>query len=168
MHFSDSYNSSDFSSSYSAGDSDGEIDASLVKNIIYNILCQEPEIWEGIHTKEKSGFDEILEKIKNGYPGPMLIGKDNLEYTKKFGDLASEHIPLELKLFITLRLLAGASYLDMIWYGVSIPSVHRIFIFYFDILYVVDDQINMPTTEEGYLELAKEWSDKNIKIVVLI
>jgi hypothetical protein len=36
-------------------------------------------------------------------------------------------ITLELQLFITLRLLSGAMYLDMIWYGVSLSSIPSLF-----------------------------------------
>ncbi len=44
-------------------------------------------------------------------------------------------ITMEIKLCVFLRLLAGASYLDMIWYGVQLCSVSSIFIY---ILYRVD------------------------------
>jgi len=37
-------------------------------------------------------------------------------------------ISLELRLYITLRILSGASYLDMIWYGVEIRSVPALFL----------------------------------------
>lgn len=36
----------------------------------------------------------------------------------------------ELKLYITLRILAGASYLDMIWYNVSVNSVMMSFLIF--------------------------------------
>ena len=53
--------------------------------------------------------------------------------SKKGYDLKKHHalatnssgspITLELRLYVTLRILSGASYLDMIWYGVEIQSV---------------------------------------------
>ena len=36
-------------------------------------------------------------------------------------------IKLKLRLYITLRILSGASYLDIIWYGVDVRSVSGIF-----------------------------------------
>ena len=56
---------------------------------------------------------------------------------------------MELKLAITLRLLAGASYLDMLWYQVGLTSVHQIFI---STLYLLDkalpeqEMFNFPKT----------------------
>jgi hypothetical protein len=36
-------------------------------------------------------------------------------------------ISLELRLYVTLQIPSGASYLDMIWYGVEIRSVPALF-----------------------------------------
>jgi hypothetical protein len=59
----------------------------------------------------------------------------------------------ELRLFITMRLLAGASYLDMIWYGVDVDHVHELFIDTLSKLDKLDslDNIKLPTNEA-------EWS----------
>ena len=113
MYDSDSTHSSDSSNISSSSDSDEDFDQSVMENMIFYILCQEPDIWKGIHTREKSGivynrnnalefihswspamferqfrisredFDDILEKMRNGYPGPLLIGKDNYNYDKR-------------------------------------------------------------------------------------
>jgi hypothetical protein len=51
--------------------------------------------------------------------------------SKKHYDLATRSsgspITLELRLYVTLRICSGASYLDMIWYQVDIKSVPDIF-----------------------------------------
>jgi hypothetical protein len=58
-------------------------------------------------------------------------------------------VPLELRLYITLRILSGASYLDMIWYGVEVKSVPGIF--WRTVCDIDDalDNINFPTDEAG-------------------
>jgi hypothetical protein len=46
----------------------------------------------------------------------------------KFATLSSgSQVTLELRLFITLRILSGASYLDMIWYAVDVNTVPSLF-----------------------------------------
>lgn len=68
----------------------------------------------------RSKFYELLRKIIDNYPGPYAEGKRNYSYGCQQGDNAhGHHILLQIKLCITLRILAGASYLDMIWYGGS-------------------------------------------------
>ena len=41
---------------------------------------------------------------------------------------------MEIKLAVALRLLRGASYLDMIWYGVQLSTVHLTFGFMLELL----------------------------------
>ena len=63
----------------------------------------------------KDEFYDLLEKMKDGYPGsPLRTGRENLALAYQMGDLSSgTHVPLELKLMVTLRLLACANYLDI-------------------------------------------------------
>jgi hypothetical protein len=63
-----------------------------------------------------------MRRIVNVYPGLYPEGAKNYSYSCQQGDSYSRgsHIPFEVKLCVTLRLLAGASYLDMIWYGISL------------------------------------------------
>ena len=59
-------------------------------------------------------------------------------------------------LLITLRMLAGASYLDMIHYRIHVDSVHAI-----DTVCAITkniDNINVATTEDECLKLSREWS----------
>jgi len=61
----------------------------------------------------------LSNKLRQGY---------DLEQHYKYACLSSgSPISIELRLFITLQLLSGASYLDMIWYGVSLCSIPSIF-----------------------------------------
>jgi hypothetical protein len=66
----------------------------------------------------------IMENMeRNGY---------NHEKHNSFATRSSgSSISLELRLYITLRILSGASYLDMIWYGVEVRSVPGILENYF-------------------------------------
>ena len=74
----------------------------------------------------KDEFYDLLEKMKDGYPGSRT-GRENLALAYKMGDLSSgSHIPLELKFMVSLRLLAGANYLDMIWYGILLLSRQKV------------------------------------------
>ena len=73
-------------------------------------------------------FFRLFRRIIYNYPGPHAEGEKNYQYSCREGDNAHEcHTLLQIKLCITLRLLAGASILDMIWYGVSIGYVESIF-----------------------------------------
>jgi len=66
----------------------------------------------------------------NVYPGKLGSGILNYERALLRGQCStpgSGAITLELKLCVTLRLLAGASHCDMIWFGVQTGSVHSIF-----------------------------------------
>ena len=70
---------------------------------------------------------------------------------------------MELKLLITLRLLAGASYLDMIWYGVSVDTVHRLFIKTLKDIDKVEQDIKPPISEECCQKLKNGWEEKSIR-----
>ena len=73
----------------------------------------------------REDFTDLLSKMINKYPGKSNNGLENLDYSYEMGRRSSGTcVPLEIKLYITLRILAGASYLDMICYGVAIESVH--------------------------------------------
>lgn len=76
-------------------------------------------------------FFWLCERYKSVYPGPY-VGEvlQNYGLALKRGAAATPEsgpVTLELKLCITLRLLAGAKYLDMIWYGVQLSTVHDMF-----------------------------------------
>ncbi len=56
MNLSDYLSSSDSSCNLSSSDSDAEPDQVVIENMIFYILCQEPDIWKGMHTRENSGI----------------------------------------------------------------------------------------------------------------
>ena len=65
-------------------------------------------------------FFVLSERIKSIYPGTHSSGLKNYQFAQLHGSNSSPEsgpITIELKLAINLRLLAGASHLDMIWYG---------------------------------------------------
>ena len=67
---------------------------------------------------------------------------------------------LELRLFITLRILSGASYLDMIWYAVDVNSVPAIF---WSTVCDIDealDSINFPFDRAGIAQVVDNWALK--------
>jgi len=80
---------------------------------------------------ERQEFFDLCSKCKNCYPGKYEKGLDNYNFSLIKGKNStplSGPITMEIKLAITLRLLAGASHLDMIWYGVQLVTVNAIFL----------------------------------------
>lgn len=72
---------------------------------------------------------------------------------------------MEIKLAITLRILAGASYLDLVWYGVQVDSVHPIFLFTLRLLDKIlpnEEIFNFDPAQANFAEevnkMASEWS----------
>ena len=72
----------------------------------------------------------------------------------------------ELKLLITLRVLAGASYLDMIWYSVSVNHVIALVVDACVAIHRHIDNIKMPTTEAGFIKLCKSSYDIILNILL--
>jgi len=94
----------------------------------------------------------LSNKVRHGY---------DLEQHYKYARLSSgSPISIELRLLITLRLLSGASYLDMIWYGVSLRSIPSIF---WETICDIDgavDNINFPQDEGSMMQLSENWARK--------
>ena len=68
-------------------------------------------------------FFALLERLKLATPNyhlSLLRGKASTP--------GSGPITLELKLCVTLRILGGGAFVDMIWYGIQLPSVNPIFV----------------------------------------
>eukprot|EP00602_Paraphysomonas_sp_CaronLab_P012283 CAMPEP_0185042836 /NCGR_PEP_ID=MMETSP1103-20130426/42581_1 /TAXON_ID=36769 /ORGANISM="Paraphysomonas bandaiensis, Strain Caron Lab Isolate" /LENGTH=363 /DNA_ID=CAMNT_0027582967 /DNA_START=56 /DNA_END=1144 /DNA_ORIENTATION=- len=108
----------------------------------------------------RSVFKNLVYNMKKCYPGKYSDGFKNYEVAKQLGENSVSHIPLELKLYITLRMLAGASYLDMVWYGVSLKSVHTIFktcLALIDKALPNEDIYNFPSTLEDFEQCNHEW-----------
>ncbi len=83
----------------------------------------------------------------------------NLERHYKYASWSSRSpITLELRLFITLRLLSGASYLDMIWYGVSLRSIPALFWATICDIDEAVDNVNFPMETLGIMQVADNWA----------
>jgi hypothetical protein len=79
----------------------------------------------------------------------------------KFATLSSgSPVTLELPLFITLRILSGASYLDMIWYAVDVNTVPSIFWATICDIDEALDNINFPSDADGIAQLVDNWAKK--------
>jgi len=116
----------------------------------------------------------LVERLKHNYPGPHGNSYKNYVLAQIRGQASTNHsgpITMEIKLAITLRMLAGASYLDMIWYGVQISLVHKIFEF---VLCLLDNTLSNdeifnfnPEKKHDFLDelkkLAGEWSSINLE-----
>lgn len=72
-------------------------------------------------------------------------------------------ISAQLMLMLTLRVLAGASYLDMIHYHVHIDSVSKIVWKTVQAINVCIDNIKLPSSTEECQSIAKVWADLQIK-----
>jgi hypothetical protein len=72
-------------------------------------------------------------------------------------------VTLELRLFITLRILSGASYLDVIWYAIDVNTVPSIF---WSTICDIDealDNINFLSDADGIAQLVDNWAKKREK-----
>jgi hypothetical protein len=79
----------------------------------------------------------------------------------KFATLSSgSPVTLELRLFITLRILSGASYLDMIWCAVDVNTVPSIFWATICDIDEALDNINVPSDADGMAQLVDNWAKK--------
>jgi hypothetical protein len=69
-------------------------------------------------------------------------------------------VTLELRLFITLRILSGASYLDVIWYVINVNTVPSIL--WSTICDISDalDNINFLSDADGTAQLVDNWAKK--------
>lgn len=120
-----------------------------------------PSMFKRQFRMDRLSFFDLLEKIISIFPGTFGSGKENYCYSCRQGNNAhGHHIPLQIKLCVTLRLLAGASYLDMIWYGVSMGHVETVFV---DTLHLIDAAL--PDSEwfdchetTDFDKMAHEWS----------
>jgi len=99
-----------------------------------------------------------LEKIIMDHKATQ--GYDMGRHYKQASCSSGSPITLELRLFITMRLLSGASYLDMIWYGVSVASIPSIL---WSTICEIDealDNIRFPTDDIGIMQLVDNWASK--------
>ena len=97
----------------------------------------------------RQDFYVVLQKIK------PILGKD----VQKAMNSSGSSVTPQLMLLITLRILAGASYLDMIHYHVHIDSVNKIFWNTVVAIHDAVDNINLAKTELDCKVLARDWAE---------
>ncbi len=90
----------------------------------------------------------------------QINGYDYAKHASYAARSSGSPISLELRLYITLRILSGASYLDMIWYGVEIRSVPGLFWRTVCDMDAALDNINFPTDEPGIRQVVENWAIK--------
>ena len=88
----------------------------------------------------------------------LKISGDISKNEKQARNSSGSSITPELKLMITLRILAGASYLDMIHYRVHVDSVSNIVWETVQAIHSNIDNIRLASTEAECLKLAKVWA----------
>lgn len=109
-------------------------------------------------------FYDIVARLKAAMPNYHLSQIRSLASTPRSGA-----ITMEIKVCITLRTLAGAMYLDMIWYGVQLSSVNPIFI---ETLSLMDSTLTdaemfnfnpaLPGFKDELARMADQWSAINL------
>ena len=88
----------------------------------------------------------------------LKISVDLSRNEKQARNSSGSSITPELKLMITLRILAGASYLDMIHYRVHVDSVSSIVWDTVKAIHSNIDNIKLASTEAECLRIAKVWA----------
>jgi hypothetical protein len=69
-------------------------------------------------------------------------------------------VTLELQLYITIRLLSGASYLECIWYRVQSNSVYYIFWKTICLIDLALKNLTLPTDNGGVARMVESWAVK--------
>lgn len=100
---------------------------------------------------KREDFNHVLDSIR------PILHKDEGMAIRSSGSCVDP----ALKLAITLRILAGASYLDMYWYAVPVNSVSSIVVETCRAIYLhYQTKISLPyTDEEALIEIAEQWVD---------
>lgn len=88
----------------------------------------------------------------------LKISDDLKTNEKQARNSSGSSVTPELKLMITLRILAGASYLDMIHYRVHVDSVSSIVWDTVKAIHTRIDNIKLASTEAECLRIAKVWA----------
>jgi hypothetical protein len=110
-------------------------------------------------------FDDLCDRTKRLYPGAHEDGLENYKLSQIRSAASSANgqpITMELRIAITLRMLAGASYLDLVWYQVGSTTIHPLFISTLSLLDKAmpnEEMFKLPTDEAGWEEIAEEWRD---------
>ncbi len=114
---------------------------------------------------QRAVFDDVLCRLKAAVPNYSLS-----QIRSRASNPLSGPITMEIMLCITLRILAGASYLDMIWYGVQLASVNPIFLktlslinFAFPDAEVFNFNPILPGFEQELRTMADDWGAINLR-----
>lgn len=89
----------------------------------------------------------------------LKISDDLKKNEQQAKNSSGSSVPPYLMLLITLRMLAGASYLDMIHYNVHVDSVHKIVRTTVCAISKRIDNIQIAKNDEEFLTLARDWSE---------
>ena len=103
----------------------------------------------------RSDFNFVLQKIY------VSLHRDEQKVINSSGSVIS----LELKLSITWRDRAGAAYLDMIWYSVSVDHVIALVVDACCAIHRHIQNIQMPTTDIGFIKLTSDWQRRVIEVI---
>ena len=133
-----------------------------------NMYCNRSSVIEFIHTWSDDMFKRQFRLTR---PDFFLLEQAIFENMSKKGYDLKKHyasatnssgspITLELRLYVTLRILSGASYLDMIWYGVEIRSAPVIFWKTTCDIDEAIDNINFPIDPTEIMQLVDNWAAK--------
>ena len=108
---------------------------------------------------DRTDFQALKTKLIDNYPGSNgATGRVYYELAEEMGTRSSGScISMDIKLYVSLRLLAGASYLDMIWYQVAVDSVTPIFLQILNLINNSVDNIKLPATAEEWVQIRQEW-----------
>ena len=118
-----------------------------------HILSWNDDMFQRQMRLKRVDFYEVLEKIS-----PCLEKNEQMATLSS----GSTICPL-LRLAITCRILAGASYLDIDWYQINVNSVMSIV---YETCEAINSQIHNiypPTEEEPLLELAHDWMSIQVR-----
>lgn len=113
--------------------------------------------WDDVMFRRQFRMDRTLFNSLLVDLAPALTGVN----TKAINSSGSS-VCAELKLLITLRVLAGASYLDMIWYNVSVNHVMALVTSVSKVINQSLKNISLPgwKDESGYRALARGWQER--------
>jgi hypothetical protein len=107
------------------------------------------EVFEMMFRLCREDFYVLVEKIEH-------ILEPNHEMARRS---SGSPIRTEMRLMITLRILAGASYLDMIWFRVSIFHVIALVVATAKVINEQVDNIHFPQTEAECVAVAQRWRE---------
>jgi hypothetical protein len=110
-------------------------------------------------------YHEDFEQLYTAFMQHLVMkkGYDTVKHSKMASKSSGSPISLELQLYVTPRLLSGASYLDMVWYAVSQSSVHELFWKTVCIIDSAISNIQFPQDSTGVALIVDGWAKKEAR-----